>query len=193
MHFGEKLLALRRQKGMSQEALAAELGVSRQAVSKWELGDAMPDVDNILKLSVLFDVSIDCLLRDDMRIDSRPQAETPPEKQNSRALRIAGIVFAALGALGHLVVYVISTMIRVRVPSIEQQPDGRIMFLWDGRVDYSYKYFIKEYRLGAILTILTLLIILGAAAILWTYRDVLREKLRGKFDQNPEKNLKEEN
>ena len=73
MHFGEKLLALRRQKGMSQEALAAELGVSRQAVSKWELGDAMSDVENILKLSILFDVSTDYLLRDDIPSQSRPR------------------------------------------------------------------------------------------------------------------------
>jgi len=182
MHFGEKLLALRRQKGMSQEALAVELGVSRQAVSKWELGDAMPDVENILKLSELFGVSTDYLLRSDIYSGSRPQAEAtpPPKKNKGRILCIAGIASAALGALGHLVIYVLSTMIRVPVPGMVREADGMVKYIWDGRRGYSYKYFIAEYRLDAILTILTLLIVLGAAAVLWIYRDAVREKLRRK-------------
>jgi len=55
-----------------------------------------------------------------------------------------------------------------------------VKYIWDGRRGYSYKYFIDEYRLDAVLTILTLLIVLGAAAVLWIYRDAVREKLRRK-------------
>lgn len=62
MTFGEKLQYLRKAKGLSQEQLAAQVNVSRQAVSKWELSAAMPDTDNILQISKLFGVTTDSLL-----------------------------------------------------------------------------------------------------------------------------------
>lgn len=62
MTFAEKLRALRRQAGMSQEKLAEKLGVSRQAVTKWETDAGIPDIENIIAISALFDVSIDELL-----------------------------------------------------------------------------------------------------------------------------------
>ena len=65
MKFEEKLIDLRKKNGMSQEELADRLGVSRQAVSRWELGSTLPDAPNLLKLSDLFGVSIDYLLRDE--------------------------------------------------------------------------------------------------------------------------------
>lgn len=65
MKFEEKLMALRKKAGMSQEELADRLGVSRQAVSRWELGSTLPDAPNLLKLSDLFGVSVDYLLRDE--------------------------------------------------------------------------------------------------------------------------------
>ena len=66
MKLGEKLQQLRKQSGLSQEQLAARLTVSRQAVSKWELDDAMPDTENVIQLSRLFGVSCDYLLRDEV-------------------------------------------------------------------------------------------------------------------------------
>ena len=51
MTLGEKIADLRKKRGLSQEELAITLGVSRQAVSKWELGDAMPDTDKIIALA----------------------------------------------------------------------------------------------------------------------------------------------
>ena len=57
MILAEKIALLRRQNGWSQEELADQLNVSRQAVSKWEGGTSIPDLDKILKLSALFEVS----------------------------------------------------------------------------------------------------------------------------------------
>ena len=62
MTFGEKLQNLRKDSGISQDTLAQQLGVSRQAVSKWELGTAMPETENIIKISQIFDVTTDYLL-----------------------------------------------------------------------------------------------------------------------------------
>lgn len=62
MTFGEKLLALRQRAGMSQDALAERLGVSRQAVSKWERDEAVPETDKVIRIAQLFSVSTDYLL-----------------------------------------------------------------------------------------------------------------------------------
>lgn len=63
MEFGEKLLALRKGEGMSQEALAEKLNTSRQAISKWENGQGFPETEKILKISNTFNVSVDYLLK----------------------------------------------------------------------------------------------------------------------------------
>ena len=66
MIFAEKVLALRRRNGWSQEELAEKAGVSRQSVSKWESAASIPDIGKILELSRVFGVSTDYLLKDDM-------------------------------------------------------------------------------------------------------------------------------
>ena len=63
MTLGERLTALRKEKGMSQDALAGILGVSRQSVSKWETDASIPDLDNLVRLSDLFEVTLDELVR----------------------------------------------------------------------------------------------------------------------------------
>ena len=62
MTFAEKLKSIRKQAGMSQEQLAEKLNVSRQAVTKWETDAGVPDIENIMAISALFDISIDELL-----------------------------------------------------------------------------------------------------------------------------------
>lgn len=62
MTFAKKLKAIRKQAGLSQEQLAEKLGVSRQAVTKWESETGIPDIENIMSISSLFDISIDELL-----------------------------------------------------------------------------------------------------------------------------------
>lgn len=78
MILAEKIALLRRQNGWSQEELADQLNVSRQAVSKWEGGMSIPDLDKILKLSALFEVSTDYLLKDELE---QPDATAPLPKE----------------------------------------------------------------------------------------------------------------
>lgn len=65
MAVSDKILNLRKENGLSQEAFAEKLGVSRQSVSKWESGAAMPDIDKIVSISELFGVTTDYLLKED--------------------------------------------------------------------------------------------------------------------------------
>ena len=62
MTFAEKLKSIRKQAGFSQEKLAEKLGVSRQAITKWETDTGIPDIENLMSISTLFDISIDELL-----------------------------------------------------------------------------------------------------------------------------------
>ncbi|MUV38256.1 SPBc2 prophage-derived uncharacterized HTH-type transcriptional regulator YonR [Lentibacillus sp. JNUCC-1] len=64
MRFGEKLFKLRKEKGLSQEALAEDLNTTRQAISKWENGQGFPETEKLLKMSYIFEVSTDYLLKD---------------------------------------------------------------------------------------------------------------------------------
>ena len=57
MNLGEKILKLRKEKGLSQEALAEQLGTTRQAVSKWENNQGYPETEKLLQLSNVFEVS----------------------------------------------------------------------------------------------------------------------------------------
>lgn len=77
--FQEKLYTLRKQKGLSQEQLAAQLGVSRQAVQKWESGTANPDMNNLVALSECLGVCVDYLLKDN--VEQNPYA-APTGAQN---------------------------------------------------------------------------------------------------------------
>lgn len=63
--FCDKLIVLRREKGLSQEQLAEYLEVSRQSVSKWEADKTMPEISKLIAISELFQVSLDYLLIDD--------------------------------------------------------------------------------------------------------------------------------
>lgn len=64
MQFKEKLQKLRKNAGMTQIDLAEKMLVSRQTISKWETGSAIPDIENIIHISDLFNVSLDYLIRD---------------------------------------------------------------------------------------------------------------------------------
>lgn len=96
--FKDNLLELRRSRGMSQETLADQIGVSRQAVSKWETGDAMPDLLKLIALAEALDVSIDALCgRPVPESTEAPSAQPSEPARGSRRLRT--VLAVVLGVL----------------------------------------------------------------------------------------------
>ena len=91
MNLAEKITTLRKQKGLSQEALAEHLNISRQAVSRWEMGTALPDATNLLQLSKLFGVSTDYLLNDDYTSDQ----DIPAVKNQKEFILLIGMQIIA--------------------------------------------------------------------------------------------------
>ena len=82
LEIANRLLALRREHGYSQEELAYKLGVSRQAVSKWERAESSPDTDNLLALARLYGVSLDALL---LHTPAGEAAQAAPEPEEAPA------------------------------------------------------------------------------------------------------------
>lgn len=96
MTFPEQLTILRKQKGLSQEALAAQLGVSRQAVSKWETGEAQPDLGNLMALADALDTCIDNLCGRASTTAAEPAQPAAAPKQKHPFLFLASAVLAII-------------------------------------------------------------------------------------------------
>ena len=102
MTLGERIAQLRREAGLSQEGLAEQMGVSRQAVSKWEKGLSYPDTENLLALAALFGVSADHLAglrREEEQSGAKMEEEmaAPPEPPRQRRRVWPYVLLAEIG------------------------------------------------------------------------------------------------
>ena len=108
MKFGEKLYNLRRSAKMSQENLAEKVGVSRQSVSKWENGDAYPEMENILKICKIFHCKINDLIHEDIQdIDSLDEEikmkVVKLEKEKQKKLKVISKIIYIISKIGSVV------------------------------------------------------------------------------------------
>ncbi len=94
MTIGKRISEERRKKNLSQEYVAEKLGVSRQAVSKWEMGQSAPDTNNLIALAELLDVSIEYLATGNL-----PEPEPPKNKKETGTAKIAGFILLGVGLL----------------------------------------------------------------------------------------------
>ena len=107
MSFAKKMIELRKQNGLSQQDLADRLGVSRQAISRWETGAVQPLADSVKSLAQVFQVSTDYLLNDDLDTPTPPHSPQPAPPQEkptpTRKHRKWLLALAALAAAAVLV------------------------------------------------------------------------------------------
>lgn len=122
MSLAEKIFSLRTARSMSQDDLAEKLEVSRQSVSKWETGQSTPDLDKIIRLSDLFGVTVDQLVREGEAPQppelSQPQEQQKPQetpqpqvicvhqKQGMTKTQNAGVVLAATGIATAMIAFI---------------------------------------------------------------------------------------
>lgn len=122
MSLAEKIFSLRTARSMSQDDLAEKLEVSRQSVSKWETGQSTPDLDKIIRLSDLFGVTVDELVREGEAPQSpepsQPQEQQKPQetpqpqviyvhqKQGMTKTQNAGVVLAATGIATAMIAFI---------------------------------------------------------------------------------------
>ena len=110
MNFTEKMIELRKQQNLSQQDLADRLGVSRQAISRWETGAVQPLADSVKSLAQVFQVSTDYLLNDDLDTPTPPPTAQPaPPQEKPKSARKHRKWLLALAALAAAAVLVLVT------------------------------------------------------------------------------------
>lgn len=152
----EKIYTLRKKRGLSQEQLAEQLGVSRQAVSKWESGTALPEIDKLILLSEYFNVSIDYLVKDqDEQAAPGDNAENGREinhdlndTHDKSKIQVIGLAICIIG----VVCMILWGVVSVFMPSGTEQISTSSMIQLNGS--------------GILLMLCTLLTVVGAVIYL---------------------------
>ena len=118
MEIGKKIMELRKKNGLSQEELAEKVGVARQTISKWELGETSPDLKQAKELSKVFKVSLDELVNNDIK-------DVLIEK-TSNTEKLAGLI---LKLIKFMIVFIIILLIALRIifKNIHKMNSGRLM------------------------------------------------------------------
>lgn len=153
----EKILTLRKNAKLSQEQLAEKLGVSRQAISKWELGTSLPEIDKLILMSEFFNVSIDYLVKEQIEDEQHQdfnQTVTEAEKKTTEhsKSKVIGLAICVIG----VICLVIWGTISVLFPTRTEQISTSSMIQVDGN--------------GIFLILCTLLIVIGAMIFLISNR-----------------------
>lgn len=99
MTLGQRIARLRTARGLSQGALAEMLEVSRQSVSKWETDASVPELDKLLRLAKLFDLSLDELVTGEIRTPPSPAPAKEPPRNRNRTIALALLGLTALALL----------------------------------------------------------------------------------------------
>ena len=100
MKFNEKLVILRKQHNLSQEQVAEKLGVARQTISKWELGETTPEMDKLIIMSELYNITLDELIKE----ENEGKVVNDPNNTNSQ--KLAGMTIKILKGIGIFILIV---------------------------------------------------------------------------------------
>lgn len=142
MELKEKLVALRKEKELTQSAVAEKLDVSRQAISRWESGIALPSTDNLKSLSALYGVPIDYLLnsdvereRDQVQTDMHCGEQAIPQRKDKRKRVIIGLAILLLVAIVVLAFTKERSKQDILIEEMEEEkvdtsPEGDFYFKW---------------------------------------------------------------
>lgn len=144
MNMAQKLVTLRKEKGLTQMELAEALEVSRQAVSKWELGTALPGTDKLKAIADLYEVSVDYLLNDEQ---DHYQPATAPSVTHvavgkGREKLLIALCAGILAVVISLAIAVVSASEKQRDSQNQGVPIKDLILFEDG--DYSEYTFLLE-------------------------------------------------
>lgn len=153
----EKVQSLRKTKGMSQEQLAELLGVSRQSVSKWESGQSVPEVDKIVQMSEIFNVTTDYILKDTSTCED--VVNLPKEGREglgkSRGVVITGAICLGFSVLSVFVMWTLSKIYPAPIVLFNEQTQRWLVgfdnFLWVHGLDGFYRICITIGIVGTVL------------------------------------------
>ncbi len=160
MILGEKIAQLRKQREWSQEELASRLGISRQSVSKWESGASIPDLDKVVRMSSLFGVSTDYLLKEEMEevLPQIPEGEEETDPLRSVSLEEAGTFLDLTRKTAAKMAFAVSWCILSPV----------CLILLGGLSEFGGEHRISENMAGGIgVTVLLVMIAMSVAILIF--------------------------
>lgn len=117
IEIANRLQTLRKENGYSQEQLALELGISRQAVSKWERAESSPDTDNLICLAKLYNVSLDCLLSTTETIEEIKEGNDIEEDEKHINNKILRAINASIPLVIILIYFILGAVFNLWHPS----------------------------------------------------------------------------
>ena len=122
MKFNEKLIMLRKQNNLSQEQLGEKLEVARQTISKWELGETTPEMDKLIKLSEIFSITLDELVKDEK------ETEVRKDPNNTNTQKLAGMTIRILKGIGiFLIVSVVLYVALIVIGIVTFNVEGNVI------------------------------------------------------------------
>ena len=141
MEIGKKIMNLRKKNGLSQEELAEKVGVARQTISKWELGETSPDLKQASELSKIFNVSLDELVDNDIK--------NILVEKTSNTEKLAGLILKLIKFMIIFVIILPILLIALRIifKNIHEKNSGRLMNvsitcnLHDETYGYGFNYY----------------------------------------------------
>ena len=174
LKLSEKILYYRKRAGLSQEALAAKLGLSRQSVSKWETGESQPETAKLAALSAALGVSVDRLLSEDGQEEAREASEGRADRL-PRILRgaarrwgwLAGVYLALVGLfMGGMGVFLYSSSVRSSERLRSILAGGGVSWQFDvpGSIYYDIAHD-KSHVFGLALIVLGCAVLIGDLAL----------------------------
>lgn len=157
MTLGEKLLLLRKARQWSQEELAEQVGVTRQAVSRWEAGSAKPDADKLVSLCQTFGVTADYLLMEEEAPGGTVSPDTPARTWQRHAISGAQLL-GALSVLAGVGIFLVLVALSVAHPHIH---------FFNGRKFTGLAGFLLGNDLVWLMIVSGCAVFSGTAALLW--------------------------
>ena len=141
MEIGKKIMSLRKKNGLSQEELAEKVGVARQTISKWELGETSPDLKQSKELSKIFNVSLDELTDNDI--------QNVLVQKTSNTEKLAGLILKLIKFIVIFIIVLPILLIALRIifKNIHEKNSGRLMnvkvecTLHDKTYGYDFNYY----------------------------------------------------
>ena len=141
MEIGKKIMNLRKKNGLSQEELAEKVGVARQTISKWELGETSPDLKQSKELSKIFNVSLDELTDNDI--------QNVLVQKTSNTEKLAGLILKLIKFIVIFIIVLPILLIALRIifKNIHEKNSGRLMnvkvecTLHDKTYGYDFNYY----------------------------------------------------
>ncbi len=130
MALSDKLYTLRKKSGLSQEQLAEQLNVSRQAISKWESGTSSPESDKLIAISRYFNVSLDYLMKEDNN-----QSKDTPQTEKRESAQVANRTQRSVGfiiCIGGIICLIVWGLLSMLNPTASNQISESSMITIDG-------------------------------------------------------------